>query len=78
MLKLSEYIKKMLLLSFVLTVILNIILIGLRFFPFEIFTEWVLRLEVGNTVVIIPWFAMVVLSILFTLLQYVFRGKNNQ
>lgn len=78
MLKLSEYVKKMLLLSFVLTVILNIILIGLRFFPFEIFTEWVLRLEVGNTVVIIPWFAMVVLSILFTLLQYVFRGKNNQ
>lgn len=74
--KFVEYIGKMLVLSLILTVVVNLLLFGFRYIPFEIFTEWVWRFELGGMVVIIPWFAMVILSLFFTLLQYVIRrGK---
>lgn len=74
--KFVEYIGKMLVLSLILTVVVNLLLLGFRYIPFEIFTEWVWRFELGGMVVIIPWFAMVILSLFFTLLQYVIRrGK---
>ncbi len=62
------YIGKMLLLSLILTIIVNVVLLGFRYFPFNIFTDWAWRFPVGDAVVIIPWFAMVTLSLFFTLI----------
>jgi len=78
-LKFIEYIGRMLVLSLILTVIVNLLLLGFRYFPFEIFIEWAWRFELGNTVIIIPWFAMVLLSLGFMLVQYIIRGirRNN-
>lgn len=74
--KFLEYIGKMLVLSLILTVVVNLFLFGFHYIPFEIFTEWVWRFELGGTVVIIPWFAMVVLSLSITLLQYIMGRKK--
>lgn len=74
--KFLEYIGKMLVLSLILTVVVNLFLFGFHYIPFEIFTEWVWRFELGRTVVIIPWFGMAVLSLFFTLLQYSIRRRN--
>jgi len=74
--KFLEYIKRMIILSLILTVAVNLLLFGFRYFPFEIFIKWVWRFDFGNMVVIIPWFAMVVLSLFFTLLQYIIRRKG--
>lgn len=74
--KFLKYIGKMLVLSLVLTVAINLLLFGFRYIPFEIFTEWVWRFELGGTVVIIPWLAMVAISLLLTFFQMIFRRKN--
>lgn len=74
--KFLKYIGNMLVLSLILTVAINLLLFGFHYIPFEIFTEWIWRFELGGTVVIIPWFAMVVLSLLLTLFQMIFQRKN--
>lgn len=71
--KVLRYIGKMLVLSAILTVAINLLILFIRFFPFEIFTQWAWRFNIGGMVVVIPWFAMVVLSVIATVLQFILR-----
>ncbi len=71
-----KYIRRMLILSLILTIAANLLLLTVRFFPFEVFAEWVWQFDFGGAVVIIPWFAMIALSLLFTVIQMFFRRKD--
>ena len=71
-----KFVGRMLVLSLILTITVNLLLLTVRFFPFEVFTEWVWRFDFGGAVVIIPWFAMIALSLLFTAIQLFFRRKD--
>ncbi len=72
-----SYIGTMIVLSAVLTILVNLLLGGIRFFPMELFTENVWRWEFGGVVVMIPWFLMLVLAG-FSLLIQVLRGYNKR
>lgn len=71
-----RYIGTMIILSALLTIMLNLLLGGIMFFPIELFTENVWRWEIGGAVVIIPWFLIIVLTGISLLVQIV-RGYYN-
>lgn len=72
-----RYIGTMIVLSAVLTILVNLLLGGFRIFPMDLFTENVWRWEIGGVVVMIPWFLMIVLSGISLLVQ-VLRGYDKK
>ena len=74
--KVIQYIGRMLVLSLILTVVLNLLLFGTRRIPWDILTEGTWRFEVGGAVVVIPWLLMAAVSLLLTLLGVIFQRRN--